>query len=95
MDERQVVEALRDVAQREPLRLARRCELELLYRVAKADSLGRNAPWVPREKWFGSDAQEWFIARARALGVEHQPPMPQVPDPDDIEPPAPIAVTVV
>ncbi|HEX8687325.1 MAG TPA: HD domain-containing protein, partial [Pyrinomonadaceae bacterium] len=30
-------------------RLARRCELELLYRVAKADSLGRNAPWVPRE----------------------------------------------
>ena len=31
-------------------RLARRCELELLYRVAKADSLGRNAPWVPRER---------------------------------------------
>ena len=30
-------------------RLARKCELDLLYRVAKADSLGRNAEWVPRE----------------------------------------------
>jgi len=30
-------------------RLARKCELDLLYRVAKADSLGRNANWVPRE----------------------------------------------
>ncbi|MET0645506.1 MAG: HD domain-containing protein [Pyrinomonadaceae bacterium] len=57
-------------------RLARRCELELLYRVAKADSLGRNAPWVPREKWFGSDAQEWFIARARELSVDKSPPAP-------------------
>ena len=35
-------------------RLARKCELELLYRVAKADSLGRNAEWVPREKWYDS-----------------------------------------
>src|SRR6267142_1962296 len=33
-------------------RLARKCELDLLYRVAKADSLGRNADWVPREKWY-------------------------------------------
>jgi tRNA nucleotidyltransferase (CCA-adding enzyme) len=41
-------------------RLARRCELDLLYRVAKADSLGRNADWVPREQWYGSEAQEWF-----------------------------------
>jgi tRNA nucleotidyltransferase (CCA-adding enzyme) len=57
-------------------RLARRCELELLYRVAKADSLGRNAPWVPREKWFGSEAQEWFIARARELSIQHRPPEP-------------------
>jgi len=57
-------------------RLARRCELELLYRVAKADSLGRNAPWVPREKWFGSEAQEWFIARARELAIERKPPEP-------------------
>jgi tRNA nucleotidyltransferase (CCA-adding enzyme) len=55
-------------------RLARRCELELLYRVAKADSLGRNAPWVPRERWFTSEAQEWFIARALALSVEKGPP---------------------
>ncbi|HYY94666.1 MAG TPA: HD domain-containing protein [Pyrinomonadaceae bacterium] len=55
-------------------RLARRCELELLYRVAKADTLGRNAPWVPRERWFKADAQEWFIARARELSVEKKPP---------------------
>lgn len=57
-------------------RLARRCELELLYRVAKADSLGRNAPWVAREQWFGSEAQEWFIARARELSIQHRPPGP-------------------
>ncbi|MET0623855.1 MAG: HD domain-containing protein [Pyrinomonadaceae bacterium] len=55
-------------------RLARRCELELLYRLAKADTLGRNAPWVPREKWFDAQAQEWFIARARELSVEKGPP---------------------
>lgn len=55
-------------------RLARRCELDLLYRVAKADSLGRNAPWVPREKWFDAAAQEWFIEKARSLSVEHKPP---------------------
>jgi tRNA nucleotidyltransferase (CCA-adding enzyme) len=57
-------------------RLARRCELELLYRVAKADILGRNAPWVPREQWFGSEAQEWFIERARELSIQHRPPEP-------------------
>jgi len=57
-------------------RLARRCEPDLLYRVAKADSLGRNAPWVPREKWYGADAQEWFIQRARELDVEQRPPEP-------------------
>ncbi|HYY98412.1 MAG TPA: HD domain-containing protein, partial [Pyrinomonadaceae bacterium] len=57
-------------------RLARRCELELLYRVAKADSLGRNAPWVPRERWFTSEPQEWFIERARELSVERRPPAP-------------------
>ncbi|MFN2415330.1 MAG: HD domain-containing protein [Pyrinomonadaceae bacterium] len=55
-------------------RLARRCEPELLYRLAKADSLGRNAPWVPRGRWFGSEAQEWFITRARELSVEKGPP---------------------
>ena len=57
-------------------RLARRCELELLYRVAKADSLGRNADWIPREEWFTAEAQEWFIARARELQVEQKAPAP-------------------
>jgi len=55
-------------------RLARRCELDLLYRVARADSLGRNADWVPREKWYDATAQEWFIKRARELEVEQRPP---------------------
>ena len=57
-------------------RLARRCEPDLLYRVAKADSLGRNADWVPREKWYGAEAQEWFLQRARELDVEKRPPDP-------------------
>lgn len=57
-------------------RLARKCELNLLYRVAKADSLGRNAEWVPREKWFTAEAQDWFIQRAKELEVEEQPPAP-------------------
>ena len=57
-------------------RLARKCELDLLYRVAKADSLGRNAEWVPRHKWYTAEAQEWFIARARELEVASQPPAP-------------------
>lgn len=57
-------------------RLARRCEPDLLYRVAKADSLGRNADWVPREQWYGAEAQEWFIERTRELQVEQRPPDP-------------------
>jgi len=57
-------------------RLARKCELDLLYRVAKADSLGRNTEELPREKWFTSEAQEWFIQRAKELEVEQQPPAP-------------------
>jgi tRNA nucleotidyltransferase (CCA-adding enzyme) len=57
-------------------RLARKCELDLLYRVATADSLGRNADWVPREKWYGAEAQKWFIARARELAVESKAPAP-------------------
>ena len=57
-------------------RLARRCEPSLLYRVAKADSLGRNADWVPREQWYGSEPQEWFIQRTRELDVEQRPPDP-------------------
>jgi tRNA nucleotidyltransferase (CCA-adding enzyme) len=57
-------------------RLARRCELDLLYRVAKADSLGRNAEWVPREKWYDAEAQDWFIKRARELEVDQHAPAP-------------------
>lgn len=57
-------------------RLARRCELDLLYRVARADTLGRNAEWVPRERWFDAVPQEWFIARARELAVEERAPAP-------------------
>ena len=57
-------------------RLARKCELDLLYRVAKADSLGRNADWVPREKWYDAAAQEWFIERARELDVASSAPAP-------------------
>jgi tRNA nucleotidyltransferase (CCA-adding enzyme) len=57
-------------------RLARKCELDLLYRVAKADSLGRNAEWVPRQNWFTAEAQDWFIERARELEVQSQAPAP-------------------
>ena len=57
-------------------RLARRCEPDLLYRVAKADSLGRNAEWVPRDQWYGAEAQEWFRERTRELEVEQRPPDP-------------------
>lgn len=57
-------------------RLARRCELDLLYRVARADTLGRNAPWVAPEQWFDAVPQEWFIARARELAVEQHAPAP-------------------
>jgi len=54
-------------------RLALKCDLDLLYRVAKADTLGRRAPGA-REP--DSIAQEWFLERARALDVEHAPPKP-------------------
>ena len=57
-------------------RLARKCELDLLYRVAKADSLGRNAVWIPREQWYDAGAQEWFIERARELEVALHAPAP-------------------
>jgi tRNA nucleotidyltransferase (CCA-adding enzyme) len=50
-------------------RLAGRLEPELLYRVARADCLGRTGE-------FSTEAQEWFIERARALGVEERPPRP-------------------
>lgn len=57
-------------------RLARKVEPDLLYRVAKADSLGRNPDWLPPEKRFGSEAQEWFLERVRALNVEEIAPEP-------------------
>lgn len=57
-------------------RLARKVEPDLLYRVAKADSLGRNPDWLPKEKWFGSEAQEWFIAKVRELDIEKKAPDP-------------------
>lgn len=55
-------------------RLARKVEPDLLYRVAKADSLGRNPEWLPKEKWFKAEAQEWFIERIRELNVETEAP---------------------
>lgn len=57
-------------------RLARKCEPDLLYRVARADSLGRNDESVPRERWYGAEAQEWFIERVRELEIEERPPAP-------------------
>ncbi len=57
-------------------RLARKVEPGLLYRVAKADSLGRNPDWLPKEKWFGSEAQEWFFEKVGELQVEKSAPEP-------------------
>ena len=57
-------------------RLARKVEPDLLYRVAKADSLGRNPDWLPPERRFGSEAQEWFIEKVRELQIESRPPEP-------------------
>jgi tRNA nucleotidyltransferase (CCA-adding enzyme) len=53
-------------------RLALKVDLELLARVAKADCLGR----VPGN--FDCTAMDWFVERARALGVEHGAPKPFV-----------------
>ena len=50
-------------------RLAQKVDLELLARLARADCLGRTGT-------FDCSAMDWFIARARALGVEHRPPAP-------------------
>jgi tRNA nucleotidyltransferase (CCA-adding enzyme) len=51
-------------------RLAAKVDLELLARLAKADCLGR-APGA-----FDCTAMDWFLERARQLGVEHKPPGP-------------------
>ena len=50
-------------------RLAQKVDLELLARLARSDCLGRSGD-------FDCSAMDWFIERARALGVEHQPPAP-------------------
>jgi tRNA nucleotidyltransferase (CCA-adding enzyme) len=51
-------------------RLAAKVDLELLARLAKADCLGRE-PGT-----FDCTAMNWFLDRARQLGVEHKPPGP-------------------
>jgi tRNA nucleotidyltransferase (CCA-adding enzyme) len=52
-------------------RLAEKVDLELLARVARADCRGRTGH-------FDCSAMDWFIERARALGVERRPPAPLV-----------------
>jgi tRNA nucleotidyltransferase (CCA-adding enzyme) len=51
-------------------RLARKCEPDLLYRVARADCLGR------RPGRFEPVAMEWFRDKVRALDVAVRPPAP-------------------
>ena len=51
-------------------RLAAKVDLELLARLAKSDCLGRE----PGR--FDCTAMDWFLERARQLGVEHKPPGP-------------------
>jgi tRNA nucleotidyltransferase (CCA-adding enzyme) len=51
-------------------RLAHKVDLELLARVAKSDCEGR------KPGQFDCSAMDWFLERARALGVEHRPPAP-------------------
>jgi len=57
-------------------RLARKVEADLLYRVAKADSLGRYPDGDPSKAIFGSEAQEWFIEKVRELEIEKKAPDP-------------------
>jgi tRNA nucleotidyltransferase (CCA-adding enzyme) len=51
-------------------RLAQKVDLELLARVAKSDCEGR------QPGRFDCTAMDWFLERARALGVEHRAPEP-------------------
>jgi tRNA nucleotidyltransferase (CCA-adding enzyme) len=51
-------------------RLAQKVDLELLARLAKSDCLGR------QPGTFNCEAMDWFLERARTLGVEHRPPGP-------------------
>ena len=50
-------------------RLARKCEPQLLYRVARADCLGRTGDFEPL-------AMEWFLERVKNLDVAERPPEP-------------------
>jgi tRNA nucleotidyltransferase (CCA-adding enzyme) len=50
-------------------RLAQKVDMELLARAARADCLGRTGA-------FDCSAMDWFVERARALGVEHEAPAP-------------------
>jgi tRNA nucleotidyltransferase (CCA-adding enzyme) len=52
-------------------RLAQKANLELLARLAKSDCLGRTGD-------FDCTAMDWFLERARALGVDRSPPRPLV-----------------
>jgi tRNA nucleotidyltransferase (CCA-adding enzyme) len=54
-------------------RLALKADLDLLTRVAKADSLGRRAPGAKEPL---CAAQDWFLERARRLQVESSAPKP-------------------
>jgi tRNA nucleotidyltransferase (CCA-adding enzyme) len=51
-------------------RLSQKVDLELLARLAKSDCLGRE----PGR--FDCSAMDWFLERARTLGVERRPPEP-------------------
>ena len=50
-------------------RLALQVEPDLLYRVARADCLGRVGDFVPKH-------EEWFLRRVRELGIEEHAPEP-------------------
>ena len=52
-------------------RLAQKVDLELLARIARSDCEGRGGG-------FDCSAMDGFLERARALGVEHEPPAPLV-----------------
>ena len=52
-------------------RLAQKVDLELLARFCQADCRGRTGT-------FDCSAMDWFLDRARRLGIEHAPPKPLV-----------------
>jgi len=53
-------------------RLAHKVDLELLARLAKSDCEGR------KPGQFDCTAMDWFLERARSLGVEHRSPAPML-----------------